>query len=127
MIILSVEGFGKPKVIHYTNVERVEVRNAERTWIRVLISKKDGAPTYAMRIFEIEPGGHIPLHDHPWEHEIFVLEGKLRIRIGDEVYEVSNGTAIYIPPNIPHEYWNVGDGILRFICTIPHKPTAPSQ
>ena len=119
--------YGSPKVIHYTSVKAEDVANARGTRIRVLISKDDGAPTYAMRFFEMDPQGHIPEHKHPWEHEIFVIKGKLGVKIGGEYYEVDEGTAIYIPPNMPHEYWNIGREVVQFICTIPHKPTAEGK
>ncbi len=110
------------KLGHYTLVKKEKVPEdmAEKTWIRWLIRKEDGAPNFAMRVFEVEPGGHIKAHSHPWEHEIFVLEGVGDIRIGDRVYRVTSGFFIYIPPNVEHEYWNKGDKSLVFICLIPH-------
>ena len=110
------------KLGHYTLVKKEKVPEdmAEKTWIRWLIRKEDGAPNFAMRVFEVEPGGHIKAHSHPWEHEIFVLEGVGDIRIGDRVYRVTGGFFIYIPPNVEHEYWNKGDKSLVFICLIPH-------
>ncbi len=110
------------KLGHYTLVKKEKVPEdmAEKTWIRWLIRKEDGAPNFAMRVFEVEPGGHIKAHSHPWEHEIFVLEGVGDIRIGDRVYRVTSGFFIYIPPNVEHEYWNRGDKSLVFICLIPH-------
>ncbi|MCD6196772.1 MAG: cupin domain-containing protein [Staphylothermus sp.] len=110
------------KLGHYTLVKKEKVPEdmAEKTWIRWLIRKEDGAPNFAMRVFEVESGGHIKAHSHPWEHEIFVLEGVGDIRIGDRVYRVTSGFFIYIPPNVEHEYWNKGDKPLVFICLIPH-------
>ncbi len=110
------------KLGHYTLVKKEKVPEdmAEKTWIRWLIRKEDGAPNFAMRVFEVEPGGHIKAHSHPWEHEIFVLEGVGDIRISDRVYRVTSGFFIYIPPNVEHEYWNKGDKSLVFICLIPH-------
>ncbi len=110
------------KIGHYTLVKKEKVPEdmAEKTWIRRLIRKEDGAPNFAMRVFEVEPGGHIKAHSHPWEHEIFILQGVGDIRIGDRIYRVTSGFFIYIPPNIEHEYWNKGDKPLVFICLIPH-------
>ena len=113
----------KEKVIHYTEVPRTPVENCPKTWIRVLISRADGALTYVMRIFEVEPGGYIPQHKHPWEHEIFVLDGEGMITIEGNEYIVKPGTAIFIPPNFVHSYRNIGSSIWRFICTIPLQPT----
>jgi len=113
----------REKVVHYSEIPRERVENASKTWIRWLITDKDGAPTFAMRLFEVEPGGHIPAHKHPWEHEIFILEGEGRIRIGNNEYNVSQGYVVYIPPNVEHEYWNTSNRLLRFICVIPLKPS----
>jgi len=65
------------KHVHYTEVELEEPSEKGLKDIRVrwLISKKDGAENFAMRLFEIQPGGYSPLHQHNWEHEVFILEG----------------------------------------------------
>ena len=114
----------KPKVVRVSEVRAELVPNTKGTMIRVLFSPEETL-TYAMRVFEMEPGGHIPAHKHPWEHEIFILEGKVKAKVGDKVFTLEPGTAIYIPPNIVHEYWNIGNSKAKFICTIPNKPTAP--
>ncbi|MET1160553.1 MAG: cupin domain-containing protein [Thermoprotei archaeon] len=109
-------------VNHYefAEEERVPEDTAHNTTIRWLLSnKRDGVPTFAMRMFRVKPGGYIKAHKHPWEHEIFVLEGVGEIRIGDVVYRVSRGFYIYIPPNVEHEYRNRGDKDLVFLCMIP--------
>lgn len=117
------------KIGHYSIIEKEKVSEdmAEKTWIRWLIRKEDGAPVFTMRMFEVEPGGHIKAHKHPWEHEIYVLEGIGEVRIGSTVYRVTEGFFIYIPPNVEHEYWNKSDKPLRFLCLIPNKPPAPKQ
>ena len=65
------------QVKHYTEVpaETVE-QGAEGVRIRWIISQADGAPNFAMRHFEIAPGGHTPHHAHDWEHEVFILTGR---------------------------------------------------
>ena len=65
------------KHVHYTEVELEEPpeEDIKDLKVRWLISKKDGAKRFAMRVFEIQPGGYTPLHQHDWEHEAFVLEG----------------------------------------------------
>jgi quercetin dioxygenase-like cupin family protein len=117
------------KVGHYTDVieENVPSEMASGTTIRWLVRKEDGAPTFAMRLFKVAPGGHINAHRHPWEHEIYVVRGKGRVRIGSANYTVNEGFFIYIPPNVEHEYWNTGDDDLLFICVIPHGPTVPEE
>ncbi|MGB9694727.1 MAG: cupin domain-containing protein [Caldisericaceae bacterium] len=88
--------------------------------IRWLIKREDGADKFAMRYFEVEKDVLIPEHKHPWEHEIFILEGKAIITEGDEARTVDAGTAVYIKPDAPHSYKNIGDGKLVFLCIIPY-------
>ena len=109
------------KIVHASEVEasKVEEEGAEKAWIRWLISKEDGARSFAMRLFEVEPGGRTPLHSHPWEHEIFILEGEAKLILGEEERTAKRETAIYIPPNLRHSIINSGENKLRFLCLIP--------
>lgn len=128
MIGISV-GPCHEKVGHYTEVKSLAVPPdaARKTYIRRLISEEDGAPTFTMRLFEVEVGGSIAPHHHPWEHEIFILEGEGKVKIGSKWYVVSEGYFIYIPPNVEHEYVNTGEKTLKFICVIPHKPSVEGR
>ena len=88
--------------------------------IRWVIGKPEGAPNFAMRVIEFQPGAVFDVHQHPEEHEIFVLEGEgVAHGPGGEV-QMRPGVALYIPSNELHGYRNVGEGPLRFICVIPH-------
>jgi quercetin dioxygenase-like cupin family protein len=49
-----------------------------------LITKEDGAENFAMRCFEIMPGGQSAHHAHNWEHEAFVLDGQELVVCGDK-------------------------------------------
>lgn len=62
---------------------------------------------------------------HPGEEFRHVLEGSIRVRLGDdEVYDLAPGDTIYHPSDLLHFYENVGDTIARMIgCSkhIPHR------
>ncbi|MCC6018408.1 MAG: cupin domain-containing protein [Candidatus Verstraetearchaeota archaeon] len=109
------------KVVHYTKVESefVKAEGARETYVRWLITDKDGAPNFAMRLFEVKPGGNSPYHEHPYEHEIFILDGDGKVIIDGREYMVSRGFAIYIPPNAKHTIINNGKSDLKFLCMIP--------
>ena len=86
---------------------------------RVAVSARDGAPNFAMRIFEVAPGGNTPLHEHPYEHEIYVIEGQGTIwRDGAEV-AIQPGDILFVPPDERHQFKNTGGGVFKFMCLIP--------
>ncbi|MFW9976031.1 MAG: cupin domain-containing protein [Candidatus Thorarchaeota archaeon] len=98
----------------------VELDGSKNATMRWLIGKRTGAKRYAMRHFEIKPGGIIPIHSHPEEHEIFVLEGEAKV-LGDvEGLVAKKDDIVFVPSDMPHGYDNTkGSKSFRFICVIP--------
>lgn len=86
---------------------------------RVMIGKEDGAEKFCMRLFEIGENGHTPMHSHAWEHEVFVHSGDGEVFIKDKWYPVSEGSAIFIPANIEHQFKNTFARTFTFVCIIP--------
>jgi len=113
------------KLVNFKDVklEDVNVEGARKTKIRWLIAEKDKAPTFAMRMFEVEQGGNTPYHHHSWEHEVFCLEGSGILVLENEEKPFKRGDVIFIDPNMPHQFRNAGDSLMRFLCIIPlEKP-----
>jgi len=106
-----------------SSIEFSDVPGTRGAQIKWLISPKDGAPTFTMRLIRIEASGEIPEHSHPWEHEIFILKGSGKIRVNETIYNVSEGNAVLIPPDAPHEYH--ADTEMLFICLIPNSGVPP--
>jgi quercetin dioxygenase-like cupin family protein len=105
------------QVISYEEVKAKEVEEGSKIKIRWL--NTGGSKNFAVRLFEIEPGGYSPHHSHPWEHEIFVLEGN-GTTIGKEGAEaISVGDLISIPAGETHQIKNTGKSTLRILCMIP--------
>ncbi|MBW1666681.1 MAG: cupin domain-containing protein [Deltaproteobacteria bacterium] len=92
------------KHIHYMDQEPevVDFDGAEKTVIRHIITEKDGAPNFNLRVLTIEAGGKSPEHSHPWEHEFFVLKGQGIGIMGDKEEKLRPGDVIYCPPDVHH-------------------------
>jgi len=103
--------------------QTVTMEGVERTAIQWLVSKDDGAPTFALRRFTMNQGGRIPLHDHPWEHEIYILSGRARAFTDSGETNVGPGDVLYIPPDEPHGYECTSDEALVFLCVVPGNAT----
>jgi len=108
------------KIFHYQSVEATSAdEGASKLKVRWLITKEMGAPNFAMRLFEMEPKGHSPLHSHSWEHEVYILEGTgLAVSEQGET-NISAGTVIYISPNEKHQLKNNSKKTLKFLCLVP--------
>ena len=111
------------KHVHHTDVEleEPEEQGIKDVKVRWLISKKDGAKKFAMRLFEIKPGGYTPLHQHDWEHEVFILEGDGVTKNKTSKEPFQQGDIFFVPPMEWHQFVNIGGGTLKFLCLIPYK------
>jgi quercetin dioxygenase-like cupin family protein len=111
------------KKSYYKNIDAKEVSDpkASKTKIRVLISEEDGAENFIMRLFEIEPGGYTPLHQHPWEHEVFIKEGSGILVIEKKEIPLKKGDVIFVLPEELHQFKNNGGELMEVLCLIPVK------
>lgn len=51
---------------------------------------------------EAQPGMAPRPHHHPEEQIFYVLRGRARFHLGDEIYDVEPGSVCVIPPNVVH-------------------------
>ena len=101
--------------------EKVEMDGVKDCRYQVALSARDGELSMAMRFFEVAPAGNTPLHNHPYEHEIYILEGTGTVwRDGQEV-ALKPGDVLYIPSDEKHQFKNAGNKPLKFMCLIPAK------
>ena len=62
------------------------------------------------------PGEGPPLHRHASQDEvIYVLAGRLRVRLEETIHEAPAGSFVFIPRGIPHTWQNAGDDPARFL------------
>jgi len=109
------------KTFNYNKVKAEDVnKGASKVTIRWLITKEMGAENFAMRLFEMEPNGYSPLHNHSWEHEVFVLEGEGQVFDGEKAKTVKAGDVVFVPPNERHQFRNNGEKNLKFLCLVPY-------
>lgn len=106
------------------NVEDIgsEPVSAGSATMRQVLIGPDQAPHFALRRFVMEPGGGMPRHTNAVEHEQYVLRGRARVSIGDEIHEVKAGDVVYIPAGTPHSYDALGDEPFEFLCAVPNGP-----
>lgn len=111
------------KVRHYEEVasQPVEMEGAHACQVRWLVGQPEGAPNFSMRQFEVAPGGYTPRHHHPYEHEVFVLEGAGEVVEGETPRPLKAGDVVYVAPDEVHQFRNTSDTALKFLCLVPNS------
>lgn len=110
------------------NFHKVEKRSAyvrekaKGVSLRVAIAEEDGANDLTMRIYEVDPGGFTPLHSHPWEHAVYVVQGKGSIVDGKSECVLEKNDVLFIPKDQKHQIKNMGDQLLILVSVVPIQP-----
>ncbi len=99
-----------------------DMEGAEGIYKQIPISREDGTPTFSFRVFTIEPGGHTPLHNHPFEHLNYVIEGGGAVVAKDGERKVKKGDFVLILPGETHQYKNTStNNAMVIICAVPKE------
>lgn len=109
----------------------MEMDGVKGVSMRIMVGRADGAPTFAMRHFTVEPGGYTPHHSHNYEHEVYIVEGSGRVEQSGECRDIQAGDVVFVEPNNVHQFVNTGTTPLKFLCMVPvtfdcGKPTPGS-
>jgi len=107
------------QVKHAMSVPAEPVEGVPGVTIRWLWAAPDQAPTFALRLFEVQPGAATPYHTHQYEHEVYILSGQATLRGGAQEHRLAAGDTVLVLPNERHQLVNPGAEALRFLCSIP--------
>ena len=113
--------------MHITALEKVkkiipDMEGAKGVYKQIPISKENGTPTFSFRVFTIEPGGHTPLHNHPFEHLNYVIQGNGVVIAEDQKHELKKGDFVLILPGEIHQYRNTSiKNPMVVICAVPKE------
>jgi quercetin dioxygenase-like cupin family protein len=89
--------------------------------VRRFVSRQDGSYNIEARYFELEPGATSNFESHNYEHAVLVLRGHGSIRLGEEVYPIHFGDAIFVESDQIHQFRAADDDVLGFLCTVLDK------
>lgn len=98
------------------------MEGAKNVYKQIPLSKKEGVPTFSLRVFTIKPGGHTPFHKHPFEHMNYVISGKGILVTEDRESEMNEGDFALILPDEKHQFKSaLGNQDFVFICAVPKQ------
>jgi quercetin dioxygenase-like cupin family protein len=106
-------------VTHVKKVKEhtVDKEGAYNVKVQYLLHKGVGAKNLQLRLFKIDIKGYTPLEKHAHEHEVFILRGTALLRGGDQEFIVGPKSVIFIQSLEEHQFKNIGDEPLEFLCT----------
>jgi quercetin dioxygenase-like cupin family protein len=104
--------------VEVVTYDKPTVRGASK---RVLIGPREGAVGFALRYFELTPGGSSALEHHPEIHEVYVLRGRGQVLLGETSHDIAEGDVVFIGPEEQHQLRAAPDEYLGFLCAAP-KP-----
>ena len=113
--------------MHIVALEKVnktvpDMEGAKGVRKQLPISRENGTPAYSFRVFTIEPGGHTPLHKHPFEHLNYVIEGDGAVIAENRQHKVKKGDFVMILPGETHQYRNTSASApFVIICAVPKE------
>jgi quercetin dioxygenase-like cupin family protein len=61
--------------------------------------------------FHLEQGSQLPAHAHPQEQTGYLIAGRIRLFIGDEVFEVEPGDSWCVLSNVEHRAEILADSV----------------
>ena len=85
-----------------------------------MLTARDGTSTFAMRLFEINPGGYTPRHQHGWEHEVYIISGSGFVLMGKEKVKIEKDDFIFVEPSELHQF-QAGENGIGMICVVPNE------
>jgi quercetin dioxygenase-like cupin family protein len=94
-------------------IARDEGDDAYGVVIKLYGEETNGAISIIEQPFD--PGLLLPPHVHQNDVWLYVLEGEMHARIGDDVVRASSGCWVLKPRLIPHTMWNAGPDPARLI------------
>ncbi|MFT5423806.1 MAG: quercetin dioxygenase-like cupin family protein [Phycisphaerales bacterium] len=97
----------------------VEMEGVKDTTMAVMVGRDDHAPNFAVRQFQVEPGGHTPHHSHDFEHEVYIVAGTGEVLLEGEYRPIRQGDVLFVPAEEVHQFRATGPEPLRFLCMVP--------
>ena len=117
------------KVLSHDEIEAtpVDMPGATGCKIRCLIDDTDGAPTFAMRHFEVAPGGFTSLEKHLHTHIVIGARGTGLLTMGNRRIVVEPMDVVYLQPLEVHQLRNETREPFGFLCIVDHERDRPMK
>lgn len=77
---------------------------------------KHGPCSVSFFLVHNQPGQGPRLHHHPYDETFLILDGRVRVTVGEENIEGRPGDIVIGPAEAPHGFTNLGPGPATLVC-----------
>ncbi len=84
-----------------------------------IVSGKLGARSLTVGDVMVSPGSGVPIHVHPTEEAMVILDGELEAMLGDETVTVAPGQTVLAPAGVKHGFVNRTGSNARLMAIFP--------
>ena len=103
---MAVLAVGSVLALHVTLAQEA---GTKRTDLQRHDLSAPGREVVQVRV-DFDSGYVAPMHTHPGEEIIYVIEGTLEYEIGGKKSKVKAGDVLFVPAGTPHTATNIGSG-----------------
>ena len=111
------------RYVHEKEVKGLDLPG--RKWKKLIDPEKSGCKNMILGVVTFPPGSDPGAHSHANEEEIiYVISGKGETKVGDKIYPLEPGVAVFTEPGVPHGVKTLGDEplILISVFSPPVRP-----
>ena len=105
----------QPAIVRAVDVKPVEMLPG--AWRRTLATGE----RQMICQFKLAQGAVVPAHSHPHEQVGYVLEGRIRLIIDGQAYDLESGDSYFIPGGVEHEATALTDCMVLDVFSPPRE------
>ncbi len=106
-------------IVHNAELPRAAIPGIDHV---TLACGQNGLRSLSVWQQRIAPGQASPPHRHDCEEVVVVQSGRGELHIEDRIERFGANTTLIVPPNVPHQIFNVGDESMDLIAVLSVTP-----
>jgi len=106
-------------IVHNAELPRAAIPGIDHV---TLACEQNGLRSLSVWQQRIAPGQASPPHRHDCEEVVIVQSGRGELHIEGRIERFGANTTLIVPPNVPHQIFNVGDEPMDLIAVLSVTP-----
>jgi mannose-6-phosphate isomerase-like protein (cupin superfamily) len=83
-------------------------------------------PALSAGVYCLPAGGHDPQRPHGQDEVYYVVQGRGRLRVGDEDHAVGPGSLVFVARGVAHHFHQLTEDLTALVVFAPAESEAPA-